>query len=354
MGNFFGGVVFLFSMMFIVSCNYLPDALTGASKPMEFDGNSLFHQTELVSLEVGALTVEGEVKEPGTVNLDDFYQREVMVKEAFYDHTKGIDFVGAYRYRGYSLFDLLHPYNHQKKNAEEFKPAIDLYVVIENELGESVTYSWSEIFHTNIPHQVLIATAMAPIVPYRKEVDYPAGNTWRVVCANDLFAYRMLDNPVRIIVRSFDEKTFPIQRNLEPMYSPGISVIFEDGKSFRIDQNRDSSVYRKYFSSFYGMGMGYHETKFFSGPALNELLEDKISLFDADWISNGLICFAGLDGYRAIFSFSELFNRTDQVSPILAIPENPEEGGFYRIFHPAEFYADRSVKSVEEMYFFKP
>jgi hypothetical protein len=354
MGNFFSGLIFMFSLFFMLSCNYLPDALTGASKPMVLDGNSLFHQTETISLEVGELLIGGEVKHPGKVNLDDFYQREVMVKEAFYDHEKGIDFVGAYRYRGYSLFDLLHPFNYQKKNADEFKPAIDLYLVIENDQGKSVSFSWSEIFHTNIPHQVLIATEMAPIVPYRKDVDYPAGKSWRLVCGNDLFAYRMLDNPVRITVRSFDEKTYPIQRNLEQMHSPGISVVFEDGKSFRLDQNRDSSVYKKYFSSFYGMGMGYHETKFFSGPLLNELLEDKISLFDADWISNGLICFAGLDGYRAIFSFSELFNRTDQVSPILAVPENPQDGGFYRIFHPAEFYADRSVKSVQEMYFFKP
>ncbi|MFW5758861.1 MAG: hypothetical protein ACOCYO_09280 [Bacteroidota bacterium] len=60
-----------------------------------------------------------------------------------------------------------------------------------------------------------------------------------------------------------------------------------------------------------------------------------------------------MDSYRAIYSFSELFNRTDQVFPILAVPDDPMDGGFYRIFHPSEFYADRSVKSVKEMYLFK-
>lgn len=349
----FSGFVLMVALFCAISCTYLPDALTGASRPMATDGNSLFHQTELVELTVGELTVVGEVKKPGPVNLDDFYQREVVVKEAIYDQDSGIVFIGAYRYRGYSLFDLLHPFNHQKKNAEEFRPAIDLYVIVENEHGESVTFSWSEIFHTNIPHQVVIATAMAPVVPYRREVDYPAGNAWRVVSGNDLFAYRMLDNPVRITVRSFDSKTYAINRDLKPLYSPAISVVFEQGESFPIEQLTDISSYKTYFTTFYGMGMGHHKTQTFSGPPLFDLLSDKIDPFDAGWISGGLVCFAGIDGYRAVFSFSELFNRTDQVAPILAVPENPEDGGFYRIFHPAEFYADRSVKSVQEIYFFK-
>lgn len=345
----------LLTVMMVVafSCNLIPDAVTGASKPMATNGNSLFHQTEVVSLEVGELTIEGEVKSPGKVNLNDFYQREVMVKEALYDPQKGIDFIGAYRYRGYSLFDLLHPYNQQKKNKEEFPPAIDLYVVIENAAGESVVLGWSEIFHTNIPHQILIATEMAPIVPYKKEVDYPVSTSWKLVCGNDLFAYRMLENPVKISVCSFDEKDYTIQKGMKPMYSPDVKVVFEDGHTFTIDPITDTTRYRTYFSSFYGMGMGYHEAKYFRGPVLFDLFKNSINLFDSVRIAHGLVCFAGLDGYRTIYSFSELFNRTDQVSPILAVPENPEDGGFYRIFHPMEFYADRSVKSLQEIYFFR-
>ncbi|MBE0639860.1 MAG: hypothetical protein IH598_15185 [Bacteroidales bacterium] len=347
------GVLVLFgSLLLMTSCNLNPDAVTGASKPMVQNGNSLFHQTEEVSLTVGEITIEGEVKNPGKLNLEDFYKREVMVKEALYDKQKGIDFIGAYRYRGYSLFDLLHPYNHEKKNKEEFPPAIDLYVVIENAAGESVVFSWSEIFHTNIPHQMLIATEMAPIVPYKKEVNYPVSKEWKIVCGNDLFAYRMLENPVKINVHSFGEKDYAIQKGMKPMYSSDVSVVFGDGLSFVIDPVNDTTTYRTYFSSFYGMGMGYHEAKYFRGPVLFDLFDNQIDLFDSERITHGLVCFAGLDGYRSVYSFSELFNRTDQVYPILAVPENPEDGGFYRVFHPAEFYADRSVKSLQEIYFF--
>lgn len=352
MRKIFNVVILAGALGLIMSCKWSPDAMSGATKPMAQNGNSLFHQTEEVSLQVGELTVEGEVKEPGKVNLDNYYKREVMVKEALYDSETGINFIGAYRYRGYSLFDLLHPYHHDKKNKEVFHPAIDLYVIIENADGETVVFSWSEIFHTNIPHQILIATEMAPIVPYKKEVDYPVGKNWKMVCANDLFANRMLDNPTKITVRTFDEKEYDIQKGMKPMYSPEINVVLEDGAGFTISPFADSTLYRTYYSSFYGMGMGNHPAKYFRGPELAAIFTGKIEFFKAENIRHGLVCFVGLDGYRSVFSFSELFNRTDQVSAILAIPEDAQDGGFYRIFHPAEFYADRSVKSLKEIYFF--
>jgi hypothetical protein len=348
-------VITIFGLTFW-GCNLLPetlaDALSGASKAMVQDGNSLFHQTDAIPLKTGELEVAGEVRKPGQVDLGNHYMREVFIKESLYDETSGINFIGAYRYRGYSLFDLLHPFNQEKKNADEFRPAIDLYVVIENAKGETVVFSWSEIFHTNNPHQIIIAAEAAPIVPYRREVEYETGEYWKVVAANDLFAWRVLENPVKITVKSFDKKSYPINRNLDPLYSKGIDVIMNNKHKTHIKPVDDKSTFTRYYSSFYGMGMGYHEAAFFEGPLLKNMLHDNFKPFDMEWNRHGLVCFASADGYRAVFSYSELFNRTDQVSPILAIPDNPENGGYYRIFHPAEFYADRSVKSVMEMYFF--
>lgn len=349
--------VVIFLSIVISACNVLPekiaDAISGASKTRAQNGNSLFHQTEETSLATGTLEILGEVKRPGLVNLDDHYKREVVIKESVFNAETGIEFIGAYRYRGYSLFDLLHPFVADKKNAEIFRPAIDLYVVIENDRQESVVFSWSEIFHTNIPLQILIATEAAPIVPYRKEVDYQMGEYWKIVAANDLFAYRVLENPVRITVHSFDKKEYPINRDPKPLFSPQVNVVINDRQIATIQPEEDPSAYTRYYSSFYGMGMGYHEAQYFQGPVLQNLLRGHVDFFNPQWNRNGLVCFASVDGYRAIFSFSELFNRTDQVFPILAVPDNPTDGGFYRIFHPLEFYADRSVKSVKEMYFFK-
>jgi Fe-S cluster assembly protein SufD len=68
--------------------------------------------------------------------------------------------------------------------------------------------------------------------------------------------------------------------------------------------------------------------------------------------ARGLVCFSGLDGYRTVFSYSELFNRADGIKAIFAVTE--EEGGMFRLFHPADFFADRSVKSLQEVYIFQP
>lgn len=348
--------LFLISII-IHSCNSLPDflvdALSGASKAISQDGNSLYHQTDEISLIQGELSIQGEVKNPGEVDFDNYYKREVVTKESLYKTESGTNFIGAYRYRGYSLFDILHSFNLDKKNAEIFRPAIDLYIIIENEKGESVVFSWSEIFHINNPHQVIIATEAAPIVPYKKEVDYEISKNWKIIAANDLFSYRNLDNPTKITVRSFDEKEYIINRDLDTVYSSGVKVFLESGKELYISQTNNKNIFRRYYSSFYGMGMGYHESSYFEGPVLQKLLNDSINIFNPQMISNGLVCFAGIDGYRAIYSYSEIFNRTDQISHILAITPNPKNGGYYRIFHPAEFYADRSVKALAEIYFFE-
>jgi hypothetical protein len=345
----------IISMLILHSCNYIQenllDAMSGASKKMAQDGNSLFHQTTEHSLEITNISVTGEVVKEGMIDLDNYYKREVFVKECTLNHNK-MEFIGAYRYCGYSLFDLLHPFDVEKKNAEEFKSSIDMYVVIENAQGETTVFSWSEIFHTNNPHQIIIATESAQIEPYRKEVDYPKAKSWKIVAANDLYAYRNIENPKSIKVISFDKKKYPIQKGLEPNYSPEVKVFVDNKKAFSIKAIDDSSKLRKYYSCFYGMGMGFHEAPYFEGPELPSLFQDSINLLDAEYMQHGLACFIGKDGYRCIYSFSELFNRTDQVFPILSIANDKNDGGYYRIFHPSEFYADRSVKGLTEIFLF--
>jgi len=343
-------------LMIIHGCRNLQgsllDAITGATLSMAANGNSLFHQTEEKKLAVTEIYIEGEVEQSGKIDLTKYYLREVFLKETRLNENNDQEFIGAFRYMGYSLFDLLHPFKVNKKNAEVFRPAIDLYVIIENDRGESVTFSWSEIFHTNNPHQILIASEVAQIKPYRKEVDYETGENWKVVAAGDLFANRTLVNPTKIRVKSFDLKEYPINRDLKPLFSEGVNLVMDDKIFMEIPPITDKNKIIRYHSTFYGMGMGFHDTRYFDGISLTALLQEKMNLFDREWIQNGLVCFASVDGYRAVFSYSELFNRQDQTSPMLCIPENPGDGGYYRIFLQSDFFADRSVKAVREMYFF--
>lgn len=335
------------------------DALSGATTSKLSSRNSLFHNTPGIQLETGELKIEGEIQHPGKIDFNKFYHREVFVKETMINNKNEPEFIGAYRYSGYSLFDLLNEYVPAKKNAAIFRPEIDLYIKVENDHGDYVVFSWSEIFHTINPHQIIIATEVAQIKPHKKEINYPVGKTWKIVAANDLYAFRNLENPVKITVCSFDKKVYTINRDLHTLYSPELKVIKESNSpanpviEFTIHQPLSSERIANYSSTFYGMGMGYHPVPGFSGFLLQDILKDSLNLVTGTSISKGLACFVSIDGYRAIFSNSELFNRVDQCQPMLSIVENPNDGGYFRIFLPTDFYADRSVKGLSEIYFFE-
>jgi hypothetical protein len=342
--------IVIVSVLFTTSCSRLPDAISGATSHSANAGNSLYYKQPSVPLKAGNLEISGEIKNPGAVIFKNLYLREIIVKEAIVNENKENEFQGAYRYIGYSLLDILNLYPLDKKNAEQFKPQTDLYIVIRNQAGERVVFSWSEIFHTSIPHQIILATESAPIVPYRKEVKYPVSSTWKIVSSNDLYAFRNLEKPVSISVNSFDKKYFEINRELSSSHSDTVKVFYEEMLLKDILPEPSDNI--TYHTHFYGMGMGYHPTDRFSGKSLPALLKTEIDHTDKQSSAEALVCFTGIDGYRAIFSFSEIFNRADQLFPILAISQT--EGGYYRMFHPADFYADRSVKSLKEIFFFYP
>lgn len=334
------------------SCNFLPDAISGATSKYYKNGNSVYHQTDETKLKVGEIVIEGEVKNPGKVSLRRLYKREVFHKQATLGDSGKIDFVGAYRYRGYSLFDMLNSFIVEKKNLEEFRPATDLYIIIENDKGDRVSFSWNEIFFTHFPHQVIIATESAPIKPYKREVEYPTGNAWKVVASTDLFAYRELENPTKIIVKSFDKKSYTINRELDDKYSPNVTIVVDNNTVKTVDATETSATDITYNAVFYGLGMGYHDTPYFRGFPLRPHVTDFFAADAASWQRNGLVCAVGKDGFRNIFSVSELLNRVDGVEPILAIPP-VKESGHFRLYHPSAFYADFSVRNLMELNFFK-
>ncbi|HPA88040.1 MAG TPA: hypothetical protein PK106_09590, partial [Bacteroidales bacterium] len=135
--------------------------------------NNFYDNTETYSLPVKELTVEGEVSNPGSVDLSSLPRRSVIVKETLLDDTGSDRFVGAYRYDGCSLFDILEKRIPVKVNSEEFNPIIDLFVEVENDKGEKVVFSWGEIYYPNNLHRIIIADAVARIVPSKTNDLWP-------------------------------------------------------------------------------------------------------------------------------------------------------------------------------------
>jgi hypothetical protein len=308
--------------------------------------NNFYDNTEVIPLLMSDLIIEGEIANPGKVDFSALQQHSLIVKETLLDDTGGDRFVGAYRYDGYSLFDILNERIIKKANSEEFNPIIDLYVEIESKTGEKVVFSWGEIYYPNNLHRIIIAGSVSRIVPSRTKELWPLPATSKIVAASDLVTERNISDPVKITVKSI-KKSFAVVKGMSPMYSKEIKL-FEGDKQLGVISPVKEKEDITFYTIFYGRGRGIHSTSPFNGMLLRNVLAEYYSI-NRENLMMGVFCIAGQDGYRSAISFSELFNRNDQQEYLLVRTEPDEDGGLFRVFAAADFFSDRAIKSVSEI-----
>jgi hypothetical protein len=309
--------------------------------------NNFYDNVETFSLAVKELTIEGEVSNPGKVDFSSLPKHSVIIKEALLDSIGGNRFTGAYRYDGYSLFDILNDRIIDKINVSEFNPIIDLYVEIENENGEKVVFSWGEIYYPVNLHKILIASEVARIVPSKTKELWTLPKESKIVAGCDLITERNISNPIKITVKSL-RKSFAVSLGLSPMLASDFKL-FKNGEQLISEIDGEKSAVVTFNTIFYGRGKGIHSTTPFTGMILKDVLLPWYPISKENLMS-GIICISGIDGYRSAISYSELFNRNDQ-QEFLLIRTNPnEDGGLYRIFAAADFFSDRAIKSVSEIH----
>jgi hypothetical protein len=83
---------------------------------------------------------------------------------------------------------------------------------------------------------------------------------------------------------------------------------------------------------------------------LKEVLADQIS-FTAQNLKTAFLIVAAKDGYRGVFSYSEIFNRNDQSELLLIYDPKTIDSGAFRLFPAGDFFSDRAIKSVNRIYF---
>lgn len=310
--------------------------------------NNFYDNTEIYRLSGGEIEVTGEVENPGKVDLSGLPEHSVIVKETLLKDDGSNAFIGAYRYDGCSLFDILSNRIVRKKNASEFNSVIDLYIEIENQKGEKVILSWGEIFYPSSLHNCIIATGVSRIVP-RKTKDLSTLPVERkLVVGSDLLSERNISDPVKITVRSWPV-SIPVNHNLDPLYSPDLKIFDENNLLATIRENPELQIETVY-TIFYGRGRGIHSTQPFSGFYLKEILRKYFTVNKKN-LQQGLVTIAGKDGYRAMYSFSEIMNRNDQSDVLLVPCKEEKDGGRFRIFPPGDFFSDRAVKAVSDIFF---
>jgi hypothetical protein len=311
--------------------------------------NDFFDNTPSQKLP-GALKVEvaGEVANPGTVDLARLPLRTLIVREAL-QGKEGIRFIGAYRYEGYSLLDILNDRVAARAHGAGFMPQTDLMVAVENAAGEKSVLSWGEIFYPAALHRVIIAASAAPIIPKETKESWPLAGAVKLVCANDLFSERGILNPTRITVFTAPLE-IPDKKGLKPLTAPNFLVQRLGQQAAAFDAAALAAEKRTFPSVFYGRGKGYHGFQQFSGVPLAEALKKYVTI-DHGTLQHSYLVAAASDGYRIAMSFSELFNRNDQAEFLLLDRGEGSDGGRFAIYPAADFFSDRALKAVGAIYF---
>jgi hypothetical protein len=311
--------------------------------------NNNFYDDEETYYLAGPLEIEitGEVKTAGRVDLRSLTERSVIIKEAV-THQDSNRFTGAYRYDGYSLFDILNEFLPDKNNQEEFGPIIDLFVEVANEDGESVILSWGEIYYPAHLHEIIIATSVMRIVPSKTKELWPLPEETKLIVGHDLLTERNITSPSKIIVHSAS-RSFQVNRDLDPLYSSKIVCHNGEQKS-EITAIPEDLPYQHYESVFYGRGRGIHSTTPFHGAMLKDVLPGD-NKKDKQKLQKGYYIIAAADGYRCVYSYSEIFNRNDQSEVLLIEDRENMDGGAFRFFPAADFFSDRAIKAVSEIWF---
>jgi len=295
-------------------------------------------------LSLSEIELTGEVATPGKVNLDVLPLRSVIVREAVLENGTP-RFVGAYRYDGYALADILAGVTVAKKNAKEFPPPVDLLVRIENAAGASVLLSWGEITYTAKPYRILIARRATPIVPAKTGKIGPIPTESKLVCGDDRYAFRSLAQPTRITVFACPQ-SFDVDRDKKT--SPKITLLLGQEKKGEVKELPPAAERRTCPVTYFGHGMGFHGFRSFQGVLLREVVGGHWQP-DAAAFRQGYLVLVGADGYRVTYSVSELWNRADADEPLLIDRGKEEDGGRFASFAAADFYADRSVRCLEKI-----
>jgi len=294
--------------------------------------------------ELKSIRIEGEVDEAGTFDLTSLALHSFPVKELALENGKE-QFKGAFTYSGYSLSDVLNSTGIKKANASDYPPFVDLYLVIENAKGEKVVVSWAEVQYSRDPHRFLLTTSVEPIVPSKIKATWPLPDESRLICGNDRLNARFLNRPTRITVHSFKGSFAGTKR--QNMFSPDITV-FSNGRSSKIVEIDANVEKRTHTHVGFGHGMGFKGLTTIQGFVLAQVLKGLVDP-EMDALRQAILVVSAKDGYRAVLSVSEIFNRSDNVDFLLIDRNESTEDGRYILFATPDFYVDRNVKAIAKM-----
>ncbi|MFC2134120.1 hypothetical protein ACFLTH_05840 [Bacteroidota bacterium] len=319
-------------------------AMITTAQDLDENTNTFFDDSETKEYSLNSIYVGGEVTEPGEVDLSSLPLHGFPMKELELKEDGKYKFIGSYFCKGYSLHDIISPKKVKKINESDFRPFVDLHIVIENEKGDKAVFSWGEIFYSKDNFKIILTKYINSINPSKMKMEWPLSDKPRIVCGNDFSNNRFIEDPVRIIVKSA-EGEFASEKG-DDIFAP--EIILTAGSDEAVIADIDQSIAKRTHTDIgYGHGRGYKGINNYEGYVFKDIISANLKFTD-EYLQKGFAVASAKDGYRVVFSIAEIMNRIDMNDFLLIDNGNSKSHGRYSFLSVPDFFVDRNVRSVEK------
>jgi hypothetical protein len=293
------------------------------------------------------LSIRGEVEKPGPVDLTQLPLRSATFIE-INAHGRN-EFLGEYLVRGYSLHDILSIKKIKKVPANTFASPADLYITVESADGyNKAVFSWGEIFN-NDSHDILVTQSIQGVNPVSSKTIW-LPKVPRLICTADRLNARFVDRPSRITVTSF-HKTIPKETNGNA-YSPGFTFTMNFESPTIITDINDSIGKNKYLDGGAVQEIGPNGIQNLPAYRLKDVILAQYPLISASLPVNlrrWIVMIHSKEGYRSIFSLSEILNRNDRRDSMLLDRKDDPVNGRYVLIPASDSISSREVRSIDRI-----
>ncbi len=307
------------------------------------------------------LTITGDVTNPlklTVAELSRLQSVEIQLNEVDRDRQ----FHGVYLHQAVPLRTLLDMAEVITRD-QPTRKGIELAIRITGASGKQVVLSWGEVYYSNAAEYAIAfaATSVKPMMTearcqkchgpevYKSVLDryqQPA-KLPKLLVKGDFYTDRCVEEVTRIEVLDLYPKR-KTDRSVK-LQSSELKVTGLVAKELKLANLKDYPQ-MKMWKKVVGLHMGYHGLHLYEGVSLAKVLE---SAGVGDELTKAVMISAP-DGYRALFSFGELFQsfkgrRIMLAESVDGKPLEGQRGGKYRIIVPEELVDDRDVLAVDRI-----
>jgi len=256
--------------------------------------------------------------------------------------------MGAYIYNGIPVYFLLDGIAPHKDKNDRFDRPLDLIVTFSSASGKSVSFSYGELTMCDDNDPVTLAYHRSQLLPSKDPEKYNKNrykkplNNFRLICPGDRYDNRYLDNVVLIRLL-----LLPTTDNLLPNLSKGKECRSEnlffirDGKKIECSFDDIPKItIHNWFRIGHGRGIKSENLDSVKGYALRTWINKHYPAAKP----GDFFVFIGCDGYRSIFSWSEIFQTENGEKMIIITERNGirEKKGL-TLGPLGDFFVDRDI-----------